>query len=461
MPSSCSHCADYSRSELMRRGFAQAGRGLPSIEAGMPDPAGTGLSRRDFLARSAGLALTLYGASALAPAAFEEGIAAASAAAPAQPVLISIWLSGGIDSLSLLAPVDDATYRSLRPTLKIVPSADALDVFSEDTRLHWHPKATPLRDLHRAGKVTVVPGIGWDSSNGSHFVSRHFWEVGELNEGGRVGWLGRYLDREGAANNPLQGLSLESHLSPTIAAGTAPVAALKTPTNYLVGFRDVAGARLDAAWTAAAQLASQGVADDAREQSGDALTSMLMLRNQLAPIQGVTPAPEGGAAYPAGTFGGQLKLVAEMLGRGLPLKCVTVQGPGGYDTHSSQGAILPNNIDVLSKALAAFQADVDARGLGDRVLVHVWSEFGRRVRENGGGTDHGAGGVSLFVGNRVTGRMIGEWPGLETLDPLGNLRSTADFRALYCSMLEQWFGADPTGIVPNAASFGRPQIIAP
>jgi uncharacterized protein (DUF1501 family) len=460
MPSSCHHCADYSRSELMRRGMAQAGRGLPSIEPGMPDPAGTGLSRRDFLARSAGLALTVYGASALAPNVFEEGIAAASAAASDQPVLISVWLSGGMDSLSLLAPVDDSKYVALRPTLKNATSVDPLDVFTEDHRLQWHPKAGPLRELHRAGKVTVVPGVGWDSSNGSHFVSRHFWEVGELNEGGRVGWLGRYLDREGAADNPLQGLSLDDHLSPTIAAGVAPVAALKTPTNYVVGFRDVAGARLDAAWRAAAQLGSQVLTEPALVQSSDALTSMLMLRNQLGPIQGVAPTPQGGATYPANTFGNQLKLVAEMLARGLPLKVVTVQGPGGYDTHASQGAVLPGNIDSLAKGLAAFQADIEARGLGNRVLVHVWSEFGRRVKENGGGTDHGAGGVSLFVGSRVTGRMIGEWPGLETLDPLGNLRSTADFRALYCSMLEQWFSADPAGIIPGAASFGRPPIIS-
>jgi uncharacterized protein (DUF1501 family) len=460
MPSSCSHCSDYSRSELMRRGIAQAGRGLPSIETGMPLPAGTGLSRRDFLARSAGLALTVYGASALAPKAFEEGIAAASAAAPTQPVLVSIWLSGGLDALSLLAPVQDATYQSLRPSLKLAQSTDPTDVFTEDTRLQWHPKAAPLRDLHRAGKVTVVPGAGWDSSNGSHFVSRHFWEVGELNEGGRLGWLGRYLDREGTADNPLQGLSLEDHLSPTIAAGVAPVAALKTPTNYWVGFKDVAPPRLDPAYQAAADLASIASTEDAMVQGADAMTSMLMLRNQLAPIQGVTPLPLGGAAYPGNTFGNQLKLIAEMLGRGLPLRAVTVQGPGGYDTHSSQAAILPNNIDTLSKGLAAFQADIEARGLGDRVLVHVWSEFGRRVKENSGGTDHGAGGVSLFVGTRVTGHMIGEWPGLETLDPLGNLRSTSDFRALYCSLLEQWFGTDPTGIITGASTFGRPAIIA-
>jgi uncharacterized protein (DUF1501 family) len=459
MTSSCFHCKDYSRSELLRQAAARPGAGLPRIEMGMPDPAGTGLSRRGFVAASAGLALTVYGASALSPNAFEAGIAEAAAAAPDNPVLISIWLSGGLDSLSLLSPVNDATYRSLRPSLKIAPSANPLDTFTEDTRLQWHPKAGPLRDLHRAGKVTVVPGVGWDSSNGSHFVSRHFWEVGALDTGGRLGWMGRYLDREGTLDNPLQGLSLEPHLSPALAPGQAPVATLVNPTDYWVGFKEVTRTRLDQAFTAASQLATTPSGDAAIAQGSAALDGMLLLRNQLAPIQGIGLAPQGGAVYPGGDFAWRMEMLAEMLGRGLPLRCAAVLGPGGYDTHSSQNGILPNNIDVLSKTLAAFQADVEARGIADRVLVNVWSEFGRRVKENGGGTDHGAGGVSMFVGTQVTGQMIGEFPGLDTLDSLGNLRANADFRALYCSLLEQWLGTDAAGIIPGASGFARPQIV--
>lgn len=453
------HCADYSRSQLLRQGLARAGEGLPSIEVGMPTPAGTGLSRRSFMARSAGLAMTVFGASSLSPGAFENGIATAAAAAPDAPVLISIWLSGGMDSLELLAPVEDPIYQALRPALKAPQSVDPLDVFTEDPRLQWHRKAGPLRDLHRAGKVTVAPGVGWQGSNGSHFVSRHFWEVGELNEGGRVGWLGRYLDRVGTADNPLQGLSLDAALSPTLAPASAPVAALATPTNYWVGMREVSGTILDKALATAGKLGTLPAGYDAHAQAGAALSSMMLLRDQLGPIQGLSPAPQGGAVYPGGGFAGQMKLLAEMLDQGLPLRCVSVQGPGGYDTHSSQNAVLPNNIDVLSNTLAAFQADIEARGLADRVLVHVWSEFGRRVKENGGGTDHGAGGVSLFVGSQASGQMIGEFPGLQTLDSLGNLRATSDFRGIYCSLLEQWLGADPAGIVAGAGSFARPQII--
>src|SRR3954447_1123629 len=110
-------CDDWSRSELLRGAAATAGRGLPAIETGMPVPAGTGLSRRSFLLRSAGLAMAVYGGMSLGPRAFEEGIAEATAAGPTNPVLVSVFLSGGIDSMSVLAPTGDPRYASLRPTL--------------------------------------------------------------------------------------------------------------------------------------------------------------------------------------------------------------------------------------------------------------------------------------------------------------------------------------------------------
>ena len=150
----------------------------------MPTPAGTGLNRRSFLARGSGLALSVFGGSLLSRMAFEEGIARAQGG-PVQPVLVSIFLSGGLDSMSLLAPVGDPRYAQLRPTLALTPSGNCADVFTEDSRLHWHPSAAPLRDLHLAGKVSVMPAIGYGDPNQSHFTSRHYWEVGEVNPFGR------------------------------------------------------------------------------------------------------------------------------------------------------------------------------------------------------------------------------------------------------------------------------------
>ncbi|MGZ8783522.1 MAG: DUF1501 domain-containing protein, partial [Gaiellaceae bacterium] len=222
-------CTDFSRTDLMRRAAAEAGRGLPAFEAGMPMPAGTGLDRRAFVARSAGLALAVYGGSALLPRALEEGIAAASAAGP-QKVLVSVFLDGGADSLSMLFPSGDPLYRRLRPRLALPASAGI--PFGEDDRLRWHPSLASLATLHGEGKVSVMAGVGYTGPDQSHFTSRHFWEVGATSQQLRTGWLGRYLDRVGSADNPLQGLSLESRLQPSLATARMPVASIDGPDRY-------------------------------------------------------------------------------------------------------------------------------------------------------------------------------------------------------------------------------------
>ena len=151
-----------------------------------------------------------------------------------------------------------------------------------------------------------------------------------------------------------------------------------------------------------------------------------------------------------------------MLGAGLPLHCVSLTAPGSYDTHTNEAGALSDGLQLTSDSLLAFQRDLEARGLADRVLVHVWTEFGRRAEENGdAGTDHGAAGTGFLIGSRVTGTMVGEFPGLKTgLDDDGNLIETADFRGVYAALLEQWFGVDAAAIIPNASSFTRPTLIA-
>jgi uncharacterized protein (DUF1501 family) len=148
-----------------------------------------------------------------------------------------------------------------------------------------------------------------------------------------------------------------------------------------------------------------------------------------------------------------------MIDTGLPLRCVAIEAPGSYDTHSNQVDTLATGLQKTCDALLAFQRDLEARGIADRVLVNMWSEFGRRPQENGSGTDHGAAGASFLIGTRAKGQMIGEFPGLAQLDPQDNLRSTFDFRALYCGLLEQWFGTDAAGVIPSASSFTRPTLL--
>jgi uncharacterized protein (DUF1501 family) len=144
----------------------------------------------------------------------------------------------------------------------------------------------------------------------------------------------------------------------------------------------------------------------------------------------------------------------------MPLRCVAMTAFGGYDTHDDQPEDLAEGLKATSDSLLAFQRDLEARGVADRVLVQVWSEFGRRGEENASkGTDHGAAGIGFLIGTRSRGTMVGELPPLDRLDDDGNLRPTSDFRAVYCGLLEQWLGSDAAAVIPDAGRFGRPPLV--
>ncbi len=455
-------CNDFSRTDLLRRGLAQAGAGLPAIEPGMPLPAGTGLSRRSFLARGAGLALAVYGGASLLPRMLEDGIAASVAGGP-QRVLVSVFLEGGADSLSMLYPAEDPLYRKLRPRLALPVAAGT--PFAEDPRLRWHPSLAPLATLHGEGKVTVLPGVGYTGPDQSHFTSRHFWEVGATDDRLLTGWLGRYLDRTGSAANPLQGLSLESRLQPALATAKVPVASIDAPDHYDFWTRGVWGdveKRLMQSLGELGAVPHRG--DVALAQATSASRQAARLREQLLPFtpKGDKPGFTSPVEYPKNddAFPRRLAGLAAMLGAGLPVRAVALTAPGMYDTHDDQPEALADGLALTASSLLAFQRDLEARGLADRVLVHVWSEFGRRAQENGSnGTDHGAAGMGFLVGTRVIGTAIGEYPGLAKLDGDGNLRATSDFRGLYAALLEDWLGTDADGIIPSARSFARPRIL--
>ena len=206
----------------------------------MPVPAGTGMDRRRFLLGAAGGLLSVYGAErlGLTNRVLGDGIASA-AAGPASPVFVSVFLAGGIDALSVLAPVNDPIYRKLRPTLAVAPGSGV--PFGEDPRLHWHPSAGSFAKLHDAGKMTVFPGIGYTDPDMSHFTSRHYWEVGVTETRVVTGWLGRYLDLAGSSTNPLQGLSMDGEMNPTLATASNPVAAIQKPEDFSLWLEGVWG----------------------------------------------------------------------------------------------------------------------------------------------------------------------------------------------------------------------------
>jgi uncharacterized protein (DUF1501 family) len=435
----------------------------------MPVPAGTGIDRRRFLSGVAGGLLSVYGAGrlGLSSRVLGDGIAeAATLRSASSPVLVSVFLAGGIDALSVLAPVEDPLYRKYRPVLGI-PESQGIP-FREDPTLHWHPSASGIAQLHDAGKVTVFPGIGYSDPDMSHFTSRHYWEVGATETALNTGWLGRYLDVHGSQANPLQGLSMDGEMNPTLATAHNPVAAIDRPEDFSLWLDGVYGNIFDYTLDSASKLGDRQrrSGDPAIAQVAEAASEVGVVRHALAPFRTAsgTAAYKSPVTYPTtaqGDFPQRLAGLAAMIAGGLPMTCVALTTDTQFDTHSAQPGTFVPALQTVSDSLAAFQADLEARGIADRVIVHVWSEFGRRPQENGShGTDHGAAGVSLLIGSRVTGTMVGIWPGLQKLDVNGNQIANVDFRAVYCSLIEQWFGDDPSAVIPGAKHFVRPQLIA-
>jgi uncharacterized protein (DUF1501 family) len=464
-PTHCS-CTEFSRAHLVRRSVAEAGNGLPAIEPGMPLPAGTGLSRRHFLASSAGLALSVYGASRLGLGAFDEGIAAAAERLANGRILVTVFLEGGVDGLSMLAPVGDPTYRKLRPKLALRQGSGP--VFGSDSRLMWHPSLYNLAVLHNEGKIAALPAIGYDHPDQSHFTSRHYWEVGATDPWLQTGWMGRLIDAIGVKDNPLQGLSLDGRLSPSLATSKMPVASVDGPDGYDFWTAGVWGDVQDAMLQTLAGLGAPRKADAAIRTAADITAQSARLYDQLLPFQSKDGKPTytSPVPYPSSkndSFPTRLAGVAAMIATGLPLQCVAIGAPGGYDTHGDQAPDLTKNLKLTADSLYAFQRDLEARGLQDRVLTLVWSEFGRRAEENGSvGTDHGAAGTAFVIGSQVKGGMIGEFPGLgkgSGLDDDGNVRATTDFRGLYRTLLEQWFQVDPGRVLPDAAKFAAVPLL--
>ena len=260
---------------------------------------------------------------------------------------------------------------------------------------------------------------------------------------------------------------LDGELAPPLATSKAPVAAVRGADQFSFWAPGVWGdVEREMLETIAPLGRARGARDKALAAIANTSTQAARLRNQLAVFTG---RPQNGnrfgspVPYPdhRSSFPQRLAGLAAMLAAGLPLRCVALRAYGMYDTHSDQPDSLAQGLKLTSDTLLAFQRDLEARGLADRVLTLVWSEFGRRGEENGSlGTDHGAAGVSLLMGTRARGQMIGELPRLrDGLDKEGNLKATVDFRSIYTSLLEQWFDFDAAAVIPNARAYRRLQLV--
>jgi uncharacterized protein (DUF1501 family) len=426
----------------------------------------SGLTRRQVLGRGLGAGIAFYAGSALSLDRVLDTARAQAADKPNAPILVVVFLPGGCDLLDTLVPLAQfGRYADLRPAIKL---SDAVPVGRGDLGLH--PALTRgarggIKGLYDAGKVGFLAGIDHTTKDLSHFHSRHFWESGLLTPDTANGWLGRWLDYAGNADNPLQGVSMSYGLSPVLRSANAPVASVSSPEAAQFSIPGVSDEPFAAAMSTWAALADRNPSAPGPAAAARSARFAKVVADRLAPyIDSGNGDPTAGAGgYPEDNdFAQRLRHLAFMLAQPLGIRVVALDTDGMFDTHDSQTNDLATGLTNASEGLSAFQADLEARGIADRVLTFVWSEFGRRPEQNDSqGTDHGEGGVGWVQGTRARTGLLSDYPDLapQAFDDLGNLAVTVDFRAVYASLLEQWLATDAGAVIPTAATVGRVQLV--
>ncbi len=426
-----------------------------------------GICRRDFLRNGAVAFLTVYGASMMSWNRIWEAAAAQAATPSSDPIIVSIFLDGGNDGLNTLVPVtgaDYAAYVTKRPNINLNPAGCLpLGGVAATPDWRWNPAATGFQQLYDAGKMAVIPAVDYMPPDLSHFHSRAFWQAGELDPDPATGWLGRWVDQNGAPDNPLQAISAGWSLDGSLKSATNPVAVLSSVDDAQFWLENV-WADEQLMVDALAGLAQRTALNDAMDAADGAVGGAVNVANRLGALTQPT-LPPAGLSYGSTDFDRRMANLAWLLDSNLGMRTACLSFDAGWDFHDTQVAHQAQNLSRLSTTLAAFQADLEARGLADRVITLVWSEFGRRVEDNnsgGGGTDHGAGGLAMVIGTKAKPGIASAFPGItdNDLDQWGNLKVPTDYRQIYTNLLGGWMGTDPADVIPQAASFAPLDLVA-
>ena len=359
-----------------------------------------------------------------------------------EKALVVIELVGGNDALNTVIPYNNGLYYDLRPNLGI-PQEELLPL---DNNLGFNPNMGPIKSLWDQGKVAVNNGIGYPNPNRSHFRSRDIWYTAESEKVGADGWLASAVrDMDPVGDNVLTAVNFGRGLPRALVANGVSVASVVNLATYglLPDVTDATMRRvaLDALTRMYGSTGGMDIAAQAMAQAGtDALKGADLLR--AAPQQYTST-----VEYADNVIAQSLKSAAQVMTANLGTRIYYAQH-ASFDTHALGLAAHAKLWREVSGAINDFTADINEHGLQDETLILVWSEFGRRIRDNGAGTDHGSGGVSFIIGEAVEGGLYGEYPSLEERDQLeGDLHFNNDFRGTYATILDRWLGLDPDPIV--------------
>ena len=363
-------------------------------------------------------------------------------------ILVIVTLAGGNDALNSLIPYSNPLYYDYRPTLG-VPEEQVISINGE---VGFHPNMVEMKEMYDEGNVAVIQGVGYPNPSRSHFRSMDIWHTCEPDRVGDEGWLGRAIrEIDPNAENVLTGVSFGHGLPRAFAAPGVPVASVGNLEKYglltgIEGERERSRALDIFARMYAPAIGSGPVSDYIDSTGRAALKGADILKT--APAKYSSTVEYGNDAIAEG-----LRSSAQVHLADLGTRILYTAAPfNAFDTHSGQATIHSKLLRQVSKAIADFCQDLKEHNTGDEVVMLVYSEFGRRARDNGGGTDHGTGGVCWVIGEQVKGGLYSEYPSLKQgdLEDGGDLLHTVDFRSVYATLLEDWLGLDSRPIVGGA-----------
>ena len=381
-------------------------------------------SRREFLIRGGVACGGAIGLGATAPRWWSQ-VAAAAEAANTPRRLVVIELQGGNDGLNTVIPYADDAYYQARPTLAV----KAAEVLKLDDHLGLHPEMKSWKPLWDAGQLAIVENCGYPNPNRSHFTSMDIWHAGQVQVRSPSGWLGRAADRGEAGDLCYVGEGAVPH---ALSRRLRSVAALERLTDLRLSRR-------------ASELhpIEQPSGDDLASAIGDRLRQVRDLSNRL-PTGEAEPATGPGTNNQPLTD--RLNVVRTLIEQDQPFR-VYYTALGGFDTHARQQGTHGRLWRRTTEAVSGFLAELKKQKLSDGIAVFLFSEFGRRVKENGSaGTDHGAAAPVFVIGDDVKAGLQGGVPNLANLYR-GDVRHEIDFRDVYASLLGDWLGVDPAAVL--------------
>lgn len=381
-----------------------------------------GLHRRALLKAAMALPLVLLRPTWLPQLWAAEANGSGAGMSNRERILVLVELHGGNDGLNTLIPYDEAAYYQARPQLAIPRD----QVRQLTARFGLHPALAPLMPLWESKELAWLHGVGYPTPNRSHFRSIEIWETASDSEQVLdTGWLSRVFEQFPLpARFTAEGILLGKGDAGPLSGGKARTIALHDPAQFLHQAGSVRPASLSTTNRALAHI----------------LEVQLEISHAAIDLQGrIQQVPPLGIDFPVSKIGKQLEVAAKLIAAQVPVAVIKVS-QGSFDTHAGQSAAHHRLLDELAQGLMAFRAAMEKRGVWKDVLVMTYSEFGRRVGENAShGTDHGTAAPHLLMGGRVKGGLYGTPPSLTDLQE-GDLKHTLDYRTVYATVIEKWWG---------------------